>query len=393
MMRADRALDRDLRVFYAFRLLATSYLFVPVFMVFQADRGLSYAERLALGGIYAAAVVAAELPTGVFADRFGRRRSMMLGAVAMIGSCGLAIGAHSFATFAVAEALAALSIALCSGADSAYLYDLLASYGRTADYARRESVASAWHLAGCGIAFAGGGLLAEIDLVLPYAITGLVAAAAAIAAFRMRDDRVRSRRVRLWWHEAIGALAEVGSNPRLAWLVGYSAVVFLLLRATAYVYQPYLAERGLGTGAIGAVFASVYLIAAFAARATHRLRAWFGDDAVLWGLLGTLAISFVALARAGSGVWMLALLVIQAVAHGVYAPLTKPLLNREVTDSRRRAAVLSVESMIRRAALGLFAPLAGLYGQDDGLVLCGAVGIAGLVVLGIARAVRPAAIV
>ena len=386
MTRVDRALDRELRVFYAFRLLATSYLFVPVFMVFQADRGLSYAERLALGGIYAAAVVAAELPTGVFADRFGRRRSMVLGALAMVGSCALALCAHSFATFAAAEALAALSIALCSGADSAYLYDLLASYGRTADYVRRESVASAWHLAGCGLAFAGGGLLAQVDLVLPYAITGLVAAAAAIAALRMRDDRVRARsRAVRFWHEALGALAEVGSNPRLAWLVGYSAVVFLLLRATAYVYQPYLAERGLGTGAIGVVFAGVYLIAAFAARATHRLRARFADDALLWGLLGVLAISFVALARAGSGVWMLALLVIQAVAHGVYAPLTKPLLNREVTDSRRRAAVLSVESMIRRAALGLFAPLAGLYGQGDGLVLCGAVGIVGLVVLAIAR--------
>ena len=46
-------------------------------MLFQAARGLTFFERLALGGIYSAVVIAVEIPTGVFADRIGRRRSMM----------------------------------------------------------------------------------------------------------------------------------------------------------------------------------------------------------------------------------------------------------------------------------------------------------------------------
>ena len=82
---------------------------------------------------------------------------------------------------------------------------------------------------------------------------------------------------------------------------------------------------------------------------------------------------------------MLALLLVQAVANGIYSPLTKPLLNREIPDSRGRAAVLSVESMARRAAMSVFAPLVGLYGQRDVMLLCGAVGLAGLVLLALAR--------
>ena len=167
-MAAPQRLARELRLFYAFRLLATSYLFVPIFMLFQAERGLSFFERLALGGIYSAVIILVEVPTGVFADRAGRRRSMLCGALAMVASCLLAARADSFASFAVAEGLAALSMALCSGADSAYLYDLLAAHGRTGEYARRESAASAWHLIGSAVAFAGGGLLGQIDLVLPY---------------------------------------------------------------------------------------------------------------------------------------------------------------------------------------------------------------------------------
>ena len=56
----------------------------------------------------------------------------------------------------------------------------------------------------------------------------------------------------------------------------------------------------------------------------------------------------------------IAMLGLQYVASGVYSPLSKELLNREIIDSSRRATILSLESMSRRLAFGLFAPLVGL---------------------------------
>jgi len=387
-MTAATRLGRNLKLFYAFRLLATSYLFVPIFMLFQADRGLSFFERLALGGIYSAVIILVEVPTGVFADRLGRRRSMMWGAVAMVASCLLATRANGFIEFAIAESLAALSMALVSGADSAYLYDLLAAHDRAHEYPRRESVASAWHLLGSALAFAGGGALALVHIGLPYLVTAGVAAVAAVLACLLEEDvephDPAVARGAGWWHQTFAALEEVARNGKLAWLVGYSAVVFALVRATIYVYQPYLAERGLGTLEIGLLFAGVNLIAAMVSLRTWQLRTAFGDDKLLWGLLAVLGVSFIGLASAGAGPWMLALLFVQAVASGIYSPLTKPLLNREIR-SENRAAVLSVESMARRAAIGVFAPLVGLYGQTNVMFLCGAVGLAGLVILAFAR--------
>ena len=385
-MTAATRLVRNLRLFYAFRLLATSYLFVPIFMLFQADRGLSFFERLALGGIYSGVIILVEVPTGVFADRLGRRRSMLWGAIAMVASCLLATRANGFVEFAIAESLAALSMALISGADSAYLYDLLAAHDRVAEYSRRESVASAWHLLGSACAFAGGGALAQVHMALPYLVTAGVATVAAVLACLLEEDVEPHDRMERagWFQQTFAALDEVVRNGKLLWLVGYSAVVFALVRATIYVYQPYLAERGLGTLEIGLLFAGVNLIAALVSMRTWQLRTAFGDDKLLWGLLAVLGISFIGLASAGAGPWMLALLFVQAVASGIYSPLTKPLLNREIR-SENRAAVLSVESMGRRAAIGVFAPLVGLYGQANVMFLCGAVGLAGLVILAFAR--------
>jgi len=391
-------MPRQLRLFYLFRLLATSYLYVPIFMLFMEERGLSFVERMALAALYSVVVILVEIPTGVFADRIGRRRSMMLGAATMVVSCLVAYQAHSFAAFALAEALAAVSMSLCSGADSAYLFDLLAEHGRVREYGRRESTASAWHLMGCAIAYAGGGLVArELGRDVPYLITAVVAAAAVIVAGCLRDDRPRlpdrDHRpparivIRAWAAHMRQSLRDVRLSGRLAWIIAYSAVVFALLRATVYLYQPYLKARSFDEAEIGLVFAGVHVLASMVAHQGYALRQRFGDDNLLWGLLGTLAVSFVLL-DVVRGPWVLALLGIQAFAMGLYSPLVKPLLNRDVPDSSRRATVLSVESIARRGAMGLLSPLAGFYGEASALYLCGVVGVLGFILLA-AVAQRP----
>jgi MFS family permease len=379
---------RDLRLFYLFRLLATSYLWVPIFVPFMASRGLSFRDIMILGGVYSAVVIVVEIPTGAFADRIGRRTSMMAGALMMALSCLIAYQAHGPVGFLISESLAAISMSLCSGADSAYLFDLLAANGAAHEYGKRESTASAWHQGGSAIAYAAGGGLAMIDLGLPYLVTAGVALAAFATAATMNDDRPppvnRDRAAALAWRTWLGhmrgAIADVMNNGRLAWIIGYSAVVFVLLRATVYLYQPLLNSHHFSYVEIGLIYAAVYLAASAVAHRGHALRQRFGDELLLWTMLGGLALSFVLLAEL-RGTWVLLLLAVQAMANGLYSPLVKPLLNREITDSTRRATVLSVESIVRRGAMGVFSPIAGLYGAASAMQLCGVIGLAGFAVL------------
>ena len=144
---------------------------MPVSVLFPQSRGLGFDQVMLLSAIYSVVVILIDVPTGVLADRIGRRQSMLAGALAMVASGVTAYFAHSFSMFAVSTVLAAMSMALCSGADSAYLFDLLHEHGRAHEYPRRESVASAWHQAGLAMACLAGGLLGEIDLALPYLVT------------------------------------------------------------------------------------------------------------------------------------------------------------------------------------------------------------------------------
>jgi MFS family permease len=385
---------RDLRLFYLFRLLATSYLWVPIFVFFLRSRGLAWDDIMILGALYCCVVILVEIPTGAFADRIGRRQSLMAGTLTMVASCLVAYFAHSFASFAVAEVLAAVSMSLCSGADSAYLFDLLYDNGRGDEYAHHESKASAWHQAGQTLAFAGGGLLATVDLALPYLATAVVSGAAFVVTLMMRGERraIAARKGQVadeWWHWfrlMAASLRDVRRNRALAWVVSYSAVVFVLLKATVYLYQPFLRSLDFGYAETGFVFAGVYLVATFVAHQAHALRRALGEAALVWGLLFTLGLSFLLLNQVRSQ-WAILLLVVQAIAMGLYSPLVKPLLNREIPDSDRRATVLSVESIAKRTLMigAVFAPIAGLYEAGAALYWCGGVGMTGLALLALFR--------
>ena len=381
---------RELRLFYLFRLLATSYLWVPVFVHFMQSRGLGFDEILSLAAIYSGVVILVEIPTGALADRIGRRTSMMLGALAMVASCLIAYQAQSFGVFVIAEVFAAVSISLCSGADSAYLFDLLSSNDRTHEYPRREGTASAWKNAGSAVAFAAGGLLGELDLALPYLATAAVAGIAFLIAVSLSEDDLPGRRpatgrpaadeLREYMQLMGRAVADACRSPRLLWIIAFSAVVFMLLKSTIYLYQPYLEARDFGIAETGFVFSGVYLVATLVAHNVERLRRRVGEAVLVWGLLGTLAVSFVLLNQF-AGPWALCMLAVQAAANGVYSPLVKPILNRQITDSGRRATVLSIESIARRAATGVFIPIIGLYGLDTAIYICGVAACAGLVLL------------
>ncbi len=381
---------RDLKLFYLFRLLATSYLWIPVSVLFPQSRGLGFDQVMILSAIYSVVVILVEVPTGALADRIGRRHSMLAGSLAMVLSGICAYMAHSFFDFAVAYVLAAISMALCSGADSAYLFDLLHERGRSDEYPRRESAASASHQIGSALACAAGGLLGEIDLALPYLVTAGVAMASFVVALMLSPERRPPPReqsmgeeMRVYLRHMARSLRDVTLNRALAWIIAYSAVVFVLVRSTEYLYQPYLDARGFSVSTIGFIFAGSFMLASFVAHRAHVLRRWLGEEFLVYGLLGMLSVSFILLNQLHGEWGPLMMFAVQAMAIGLYSPLVKTMLNREITDSSRRATILSIESIARRGAKGVFSPIAGYMGASAAIYLCGGIGIVGFALLAV----------
>src|SRR5215471_9295387 len=82
------------------------------------------------------ALFALEIPTGMFADRFGHRTSLIIGSTAQV--CGMLWCWHGrgIPGVLVASLLIALGDAFRSGADQALLYRSLAALSREAQFQR-----------------------------------------------------------------------------------------------------------------------------------------------------------------------------------------------------------------------------------------------------------------
>jgi len=389
---------RDLKAFYAYRLLATAFVFVPVEVPYLARLGLSFTEILGLQSLYSTVVILLEVPAGALADRYGRRYSLMAGSLLSAMGSLLFYGGGGLAVCALAQVCLAAGMTLVSGADSAWLYDRLASQGDDGRYFRSEGVATAMKHLGTALAFGVGGFLGLHDLAFPYLVTAAASlCAATAAAFLGEPARSVPPRSPAGLVGDLGqALRAAWTQGRLRWAILYSAFVFVLLRISLWLYQPYLTKAGFGLAEIGLIFASMYLVAALASRSAEFLKSRFQGPGLYLMLPLTLGASYLVLGTVTSSLCV-PLLMAQKAIDGLYSPLTKNLIQREVPSAVGRATVLSVESLVRRVVFSLFAPLVGLlvdtFSLGAALWACaGVAAMGGAAVLGVRRTVLAQAV-
>ena len=128
-------------------------------------------------------VMALEVPTGWFADKFGNRRSLILGSMVQVAGmicCWLADGIPGLV---LACLLVAVGDAFRSGADQAMLYRTCAALNRESDFQRIEARSRAVHvIALAGLIVAGGAIVSTWGFAAGWvAETMLCAIGGAIA--------------------------------------------------------------------------------------------------------------------------------------------------------------------------------------------------------------------
>lgn len=95
---------------------------IPFFTIWG---GITFTQVMILQAIFTISLFFLEIPTGVIADKFGRKVSLSL--AGLVGAIGLLVYASypNFWIFALGEFILAISAALISGADQAIIYDSL----------------------------------------------------------------------------------------------------------------------------------------------------------------------------------------------------------------------------------------------------------------------------
>ncbi|MGH2608783.1 MAG: MFS transporter, partial [Tepidiformaceae bacterium] len=145
------AAANNIRRFYEFRFISHFQLWMPIWILYLHDaRGLSIAAILVLDALFEIMMLCSEVPTGVVADRWGRRRSMLLGQAGITIAVVMFAFAPSFWWVFACYGVWAVSGALTSGSDIAFVHDSLEAQGRSGEFRSVIARGNACQIAGMG---------------------------------------------------------------------------------------------------------------------------------------------------------------------------------------------------------------------------------------------------
>lgn len=351
-----------MRLFRVYAGLTFAFAWVPVmYTAFTVDRGFTPSQYLALWSAYYLAMVLAELPWGWVADRIGTRPLLVAGPL-WLGACFIVLGeATQFRTCWVVMAATGAGHAMISGADSAYLYELLAGSGRARSALHEETVAHRWRLFGVSLMdVAGGFLAAGLGTRWSFHLSAVIMLAAALVAARLPASRPPGSPI---GRPTLKGMLAALRLPGVAWVLAWYVAVFVLLRVGFQLYQPTMIAVGAADLRLhGLMLGVLNLVAGLAALLVTRVHGRWGEGRTAAGVLFVLAVSFAGLA--GLGAWMLLpMFCLQQVSFGFLQPIGRTALNQRIPDAER-ASLLSAQSMLARMAFGLIL-LSGRW--DDAL--------------------------
>ena len=347
--------------FYLLRILTKFAFFAPIIVLFWQDNGLSLTEIMILQSIYSIAIVLMEVPTGYFADVFGRRKSLIhAGTFTGLGFFAYSLGS-SFMHFAVAEILIAFGLALASGADTAFLYDTLKDLKQEKQFKKIWGNMFFYGLLVLAFSSIAGGYIGKINFRWTLSATAFFIALTIPIAFSMHEPRRHKKIFKKGYTYELYKILKYAlvKNKKLRWLLIYSGLTYGLLQAVIWFYQPYFELGGLDIIYFGFVYAAFNIIAATTGKYAHILEGKLGEKFSLALIPLLIAVAYLLM---GKFVFIFGF--VFAFLHQFTRGFSKVVLAdyiNKLTKSEIRATVLSGANLLQRLAYALIIPFAGWY--------------------------------
>ncbi len=328
---------------------------IPAYVIerlFWEQRGMTIQMVVYTEIIYAVTVVLLEIPTGIIADKWGRKRMMVLNA--FLGCCEffILIYATEFWHFAAAVFLAGVGRSACSGSENALLYDSLLLNGEAQSFEKRLGRLNAFEFSAVILASLSGSYMAgRFGYEFNYWISLAGMLASLCISLLLAEPDVKSRQ------DAPAAIREYvkasvrffGNNPGVCLVLLSGMVTGAALNFLDEFWQLYIRQLGVPVIYFG-LFSAVLIFLRLPGNVlAHALKKRFGYRALLSGVILVFAAGFLFLSSV-KGYASLAALFIICLFSGITDPIASGYLHHRI-DSSMRATIDSFQSLGLKAVI------------------------------------------
>jgi MFS family permease len=261
------------------------YFISPVVVFFYQQRGLDYFQILSLESILVLFIFLFEVPTGIFADRYGKRTAIILGVALRFIQLVIFLFAKNFFLFAFSFALYGISITLFSGTLEALIYDYLKQKNDVNLMKEAMGNYGFFGFIPAVIAPVVGSFIAkdlssdQFKILIFMSITTTIIGLIISFFIEKSDDHAPDKNPFTILKKGVKIIRENRSLLRIVWLsIFTNPFAFVIM----YLVQPYFKISGVNIALFGAIMAAAHLLSGISQKYAYTVEKVFG---IKWGTL------------------------------------------------------------------------------------------------------------
>lgn len=346
-------LEDNINKMYLLKAVKWFMILMPIIVLFFEKHGLSLTQIMILQATYSFTVALFEIPSGFFADIYGRRLSLFFGSILTFLGYLIFSFYSGFNEFFIAEIFLGIGGSLISGADSALIYDTLLELKKDEDYTKIEGKNYGIGNVSEGLAGVLGGFLAVSSLELPVYIQTFVLFFSIPLSYSLVEPKSSYKLAKSFKSILLVVKETFFQKNKLKWYILYSSAMGIGTLSIAWFVQPFLMEIDTPLIYYGIIWASLNIITGITSYYSYI----FDKGKVLIYISLSMLISFILLGF-NISIYGFIFIVLIYLMRGIITPNLRNLININST-SERRATVLSLRSFVIRISFALIAPILG----------------------------------
>lgn len=335
---------------------------IPFFLEWA---NISYTRIFILEAFFMFWIFVLEIPTGVVADKYGRKVSIILGGLFSAISISIFGFINNYLAFFLAEFIGAFGFTLLSGADKALIYDSLIQTKKDKDakvfLSRYESAGTLGILVGfpLGSLIAGSSLLPyPKTLPLTFIISGIFLLLTFFIALTLTEPK-RKEKIEEFIKEGFDGFKYIFKHKKLR----IFALNFAFISATTFFmfwfYQSLAGVVGIDVKYNGFIGAGFNLFSMLLLLNIRKIEKLFGMKNTLFYSAILPGLFFIGLFFFRNIYFVLVAIFMITGLKIMRSPVLSDFMNRHI-ESRNRATVLSGVSMLEKIIVMILYPIVGL---------------------------------
>jgi len=331
--------------------------FIPIMVPFLSNLGLSMQEILMLESGFAAMLVLFEIPSGYFADLYGRKKSLIIGSLLDFLGMTIFIFSSSFEGFFIGEIILGIGSSFCSGAEEALIYETLLEVKENSRYKKIQGNMYFYARIASTFSSITGALLAAVFLRLPFYATLVPWALWVGINFTLVEPKEHKKSFEKWGHFVKICKESFVDNKKLRYFLIYSAIPPGFFMMSFWLYQRYMGFVELPIFYFGFVIAAMNIFSGLGSKYAKEIEEKLTPKISLI-IIPVLSVIVWSVFAGVKSLWILPLVLVTGPLWGFVGVIINDFIHK-IVSSDRRATVLSIRSFLSRGIFLVLAPFLG----------------------------------